>query len=825
MPQLNSVKIKGLGPFRKEVFVDFDALPGKVIAVTGENGAGKTSFLEIGFPGPIFRHCPTRGPLIALAGEDRAAYVESVYTLNGSRYTLRQLVDGVSKKGEAVVTNGDGTALTTSGKLKEFDAWSEKVFPPEKIFYSSLFTPQAYGGFLTLPSSERKEVILKVLGIDHYESLADLARQKANEAKIRVDNARERLTELDAKPTLADAEYELTMQQQAVESSGLELIRLRQAVQAATDELIRVREHNADLRAQEQRRGELSRRRQTQRQALTDIETRIRNNNDLVNKSEEINNAAARIKEIDEQVAQLSTDLETLNAAIALCRANQTAAIEAAQDAESRALNARQKVARYQETLKDSEAVTEAITAIPDTETALRNAIDTEELARTALTNLRNQALTSRDDRIDELRTGHDEIGKLETSLAAAIYRAQDISREAIDSDNQAVTLEAAYPAKIAAAERYVQECTIEVAAWREKLTNLERLAGKASMIENVAAELETSQHDAENNEAIVREKNAAARQLKTELDEHLQHQSNLTNDIRTLRTERTGLQATADLSDTLKVATTRLEELEAQRLAVAGDIAALTTQLEEMPEASPELSLPNVDAAKAELTTAETADREAHRLLTQARMRCDEARQAETQRTKLRADLVALEADYADKKRLTDDFGRDGLQALEIDAVGPELSETINDLLRTCIGSRWTVSIETTRMSAKLKKQIEGCDVIVSDNETNQVLNGEMLSGGQRVIIGEAISLALAMFNLRRANIKGATLVRDESGAALSPRYAPKYLAMLRRAIEILENLFGGVWKILFVSHNPDIQQLADATIHINDDGTIAIG
>jgi ABC-type lipoprotein export system ATPase subunit len=62
--------------------------------------------------------------------------------------------------------------------------------------------------------------------------------------------------------------------------------------------------------------------------------------------------------------------------------------------------------------------------------------------------------------------------------------------------------------------------------------------------------------------------------------------------------------------------------------------------------------------------------------------------------------------------------------------------------------------------------------------------------------------------------------LVRDESGAALDPENGRHYMAMLRRAAEIV-----GASKVLFVSHSPELQDLADSKIVIANGQVTAEG
>ena len=63
-----------------------------------------------------------------------------------------------------------------------------------------------------------------------------------------------------------------------------------------------------------------------------------------------------------------------------------------------------------------------------------------------------------------------------------------------------------------------------------------------------------------------------------------------------------------------------------------------------------------------------------------------------------------------------------------------------------------------------------------------------------------------------------GPTLVRDESGAALDPANGRADVAMLRKATGAI-----GADKCLFVSHSAQMQELADARIHI-DGGRVTV-
>jgi exonuclease SbcC len=181
-------------------------------------------------------------------------------------------------------------------------------------------------------------------------------------------------------------------------------------------------------------------------------------------------------------------------------------------------------------------------------------------------------------------------------------------------------------------------------------------------------------------------------------------------------------------------------------------------------------------------------------------------------------AQCAAAEVDAADWGALATDLGRDGLQALEIDGAGPEMTAMVNDLLHTCYGPRWTVTIDASRTSADGRRQLEGCEVTVIDTVEGRTGPGETFSGGERVILGEAIALALSALAARRQGIEDVTLIRDETGAALDVDAARAYVAMLRRGAAAM-----GASRVFLVTHNPDIQAMADSRIVVGG-GTASV-
>jgi DNA repair exonuclease SbcCD ATPase subunit len=192
--RFNSIKVRDVGVLR-DVFIDFSAIGGQVVAVCGANGSGKTTLLEV-LAGSIYRSCPTRGKLIELASS-RDSLVE-VSVDYGETYTISHRLDALSKKSEALVTDVVGTPVVSSTKVRDVDSWAAEHLPSQEVLYSSIFAAQGSGGFIDLKEGDRKAVLLRVLGVEHLEQKAEAARAKARDAKRDAELAAARLGELSA---------------------------------------------------------------------------------------------------------------------------------------------------------------------------------------------------------------------------------------------------------------------------------------------------------------------------------------------------------------------------------------------------------------------------------------------------------------------------------------------------------------------------------------------------------------------------------------------------------------------------------------------------
>jgi exonuclease SbcC len=187
----------------------------------------------------------------------------------------------------------------------------------------------------------------------------------------------------------------------------------------------------------------------------------------------------------------------------------------------------------------------------------------------------------------------------------------------------------------------------------------------------------------------------------------------------------------------------------------------------------------------------------------------------------RLLVDLRAREAvhtdDVADWALLGRAFGPSGIPALLIDQALPELGRLATDLLTTCFGEQvFTISLTTQRASADGDRQLETLDVIV--RRGGEPIDAALLSGGESVLVSEALSLALALYTASRSGRQIRTLLRDEVSAPLDVARAPAYVRMLRRSAQL-----GGFRHVLYVSHQAQAIELADAQLEVRA-GTVTL-
>ena len=255
-------------------------------------------------------------------------------------------------------------------------------------------------------------------------------------------------------------------------------------------------------------------------------------------------------------------------------------------------------------------------------------------------------------------------------------------------------------------------------------------------------------------------------------------------------------------------------EREHAAALSTIADADASLAQLVVPPE--PAEAKAAVGRAEAAYTTADLAyadARSAHHIAQRALSQAEGALLQLGDVSARVASLHTQRAALADRRAgfalVESGFGVNGIQALEIDAAGPEVSTITNDLLEACFGSRFSVALRTVQEAKAGRVQREVFDLLVYDGESGGSRPLDEMSGGEQALIDEALRLAIAIFNSRRHGAVFGTLFRDECDGQFHEGMAARYPAMLRRAMEL-----GSFDRIYMISHRAIVSAQADARI-----------
>jgi exonuclease SbcC len=197
---------------------------------------------------------------------------------------------------------------------------------------------------------------------------------------------------------------------------------------------------------------------------------------------------------------------------------------------------------------------------------------------------------------------------------------------------------------------------------------------------------------------------------------------------------------------------------------------------------------------------------------------------QQETARTRLaqvEAELRAARTEQEDFNYLAKVFGPDEIQLCEIQAAGPQVSILVNSLLEGCFDNKFEIRFRTQRPKADGKGMVDDFDVEVRNKNLDRTCLVDELSGGQFVLVNEAVNLGIAIYNMRQGEgIRYETLFRDETVGALDAANGKEYVRMLRRAMDL-----GGFHQVIFICHTPLVWELADTVLSVREGGVYAGG
>jgi DNA repair protein SbcC/Rad50 len=842
--KIDRLQLKGILRFDRAVDLDLSTMPAGLVAVCGINGAGKTSLLEA-MIAAFYREFPSRGQAIDFAtGKD--SYLDVTASFGEATLRGRLNLDGVARTSDAVLegTGALGPVFLNDGKVSTFDAAVAKYLPPFTQLLAAQYAAQnGRGTFKTLDRKGRRDLFASLLGLAQLEGYAATARQSALTVERRLLELRAVVARLEAETTEShiDAisaegnrlQVDLTAREQTTASLTAWIPPLERAVD---DARARVQQSSAaairhadavsqrDIRARDRGRGE---ERQIQLRAAAERDRQVIERRlvaDLAHE-EATRDAQPTLEKLD---TLLALDVQTLT---------QRASVQA-EERQTRIANNRALLTRASEIRAAAAAVSEGELALGQLRQA---AAEADGALQTA--DRERQALALDLAALGSAEADRDRAIQATLLLARVPFGARcadagcEFVQSAVDARDRIPRLEARVLERTDLAAR----AAAADAARTPLVSLLERARATAAEAEHALASLRTLAQDVGHVDAAERriaeledeltaialDRDAALVAAHQVDDERRAHREAVIA-RHAQRTHELRAQKAQDLQRIEARLADALNDEWRVRDAVTHDLAVLDQTIAAL--------APAVDGAHLAddaLHAAQVALREAQSRLTaetaagarlEAEIAAFERRRREFQarvedRDHRREATAVFEAELVEWQALARVFGPDGLPVLEIDAAGPGVSTFANDLLQSCFGGRFTVELVTQEAKAKGGGFKEVFELKVFDGERGgEARDLTDLSGGEQVLVDEALKSAIALFVNQRNVQPLLTAWRDETIGALDSENATRYVAMLRRVHQR-----GGFHHLFFVSHNAEAAALADAQLFVHD-GTAEI-
>ncbi|MGB9776958.1 MAG: AAA family ATPase [Anaerolineae bacterium] len=831
------LRLTNFMPYR-QAEVDFSGI--HVACLSGENGAGKSSLLEAitwALWGKTARS--RKDDDLIRQGADEME-VDFTFRLGEATYrAIRRRRGG--KRGSTLLEfqiydDGRWRSLAESSIRATEERIARILHLDYDTFVNSAFLRQGRADEFTIKTpAERKRVLSDILGLDVWQEYEERAKARLQMVQTESRLNDMRLAEIDEElARRPEYEAQLEAARQEAEKWGDELRRLRQAwqeMERIRGDYRRVREQREELAARlDQARRELDalERERREREARRD-EYRA-----LLDQAEEIERGFAAYQDALERERAWGEKLSALAQLRDRRIALETEINQARHELEIRLERAAQQVRMLQsrqitpEILRRHDDLRAQVAAL--NELRQQNEEAKQTLGRLALemTELRavNQSLKG------DMEVLKERIAMLEEAEALC-----PLCRRPLTEPDRLRLLEEmrregrekgdtyrANAARLKELDTEAKRLEGEVQANEASLRELPRLEQEAAMLaERIRAgqeaerELETAQAERDRVAAILAAEDYA-HQARAALEEVRAQEAALGYDAVAHEEARRAvreLQVYAQRREQLAEARTGLEreERELARLVevrrrweeqIAAD-QARQAELEKMAHWLEE-QLKEAPALEEKLRRVEEVEALARQRLGAAQQRlaaCDELARQKENRLRRRAELARQESLYAELRTA---FGIQGIPAMIIEAVVPEIEAEANSLLARMTGGRMHVRLETQKeiLSGEVRETL---DIRIADEVGERPY--ENYSGGEQFRINFALRVALSRLLARRAGAQLQTLFIDEGFGSQDAQGRER----LVEAIHAIQDEFAC---ILVITHLEELRDAFPARIEV---------
>lgn len=738
---------KGIG--KDEIAIDFDSYDSGLIALTGENGKGKTTLIENCHPYPQLL---TRKDKLQEQFRLRNSFREVIYRDRDSERMVKCLIqiDGETKSGScnyfAYISDDCGKTWNAvpgvDKNLKPYDEFVSATFGPLELYLRTAFITQRptknLPDLTDATAGEKKTLFVELAGIDYLQKFADAANEKVksnenlvhdSEIKIQMlESTLNRKTEIEE--NLQDSEKTVKEKQSELDEITVRGKKSREELNGAQK---RFNAEKDRLNKENGLKNDIS----TLESEISNIESEISRNQEAAEKRAENEKVIAEYEDLQKVIAEEQKKRNAIN------EANSA------------------KMSEYLQRKSEFDAKTAEIKKAVDDFTNEKHAIETKILTAENEIRFKERDIAEISDTCPTCgqKLPADKIAELNSKKAVAEKAVKILEDGITEKKNRVSEIEK----KIAELTQELSEFAFSEPAKpnREEFNASAENEATAKLnainIEKAKSELETAKT------AVVRIEGLAAQIAdKKKLLENA---------------EKTLLEVESKRDDgaenALNEAQKKIDSLTEKFTSVKAELAGINATIE-----AGRKSLAEIAESEKEL---EKVQKEAEK-----------------------AKIESTEWELVSKA-----FGKDGIQALELDALAPGISETANKILKSGYGDRFSISIETTRIggSGKKTKQIEDFKIMVNDN--GDVTTLENKSGGESVWIKRAIYDAFAVIRRRNTGFAFLTCFQDETDGALDASAKTAYCRMLEASHDAAK-----LRHTIIITHSNEVKAMIEQKI-----------